>query len=393
MAETEVKEAIAMELSKSPFACSSLTQLSGGTANFVYRGVLSRPLPDGTRTVIVKHAEDYLASNAEFKLSAKRCLVEEVALRALDGMPNETTTKEDSDSGQKYRITVKSPRILHFSPSTYTQVMEDLPGAVDLKTFLLSPDFSERISKEWTLSIGRTLGAWLRSFHVWSAHPAQADLAKQLAENTVMRDLKFSINYDSLVSMIDAYPDILGDSHTRSVFKKVRDAAAAELEDTYTQDATIGPIHGDFWSGNVLIPKTALEVQALSPMTATPLFITDWELAQRGTRALDLGQMIAELYMLKHYKDIDAGLWVIEGLAEGYGHQHITQEMAFRTLIHVGVHFIFWGSKILGWGSQEQVRSLVELGREIVVGAWERDRTWFDGRLGSFFSGLGSKWT
>ncbi|KAL4999276.1 kinase-like domain-containing protein [Aspergillus recurvatus] len=380
MTGTEVKEAVAAELFSGPFACSSLTQLSGGTANFVYRGVLSQPLSDGTTTVIVKHAEDYLASNADFKLSAKRCLVEEVALRALDGMQNETTTREDSGSDRKYQITVKSPKLLHFSPSTYTQVMEDLPGAVDLKTFLLSPDVSERVSKEWTLSIGRTLGAWLRSFHVWSAQPAQADLAKQLTENTVMRDLKFSINYNSLVSMIDAYPDILGDSYTRYVFQKVRDAAAAELEDTDTENAIIGPIHGDFWSGNVLIPKTPLEDQAASPTTPTPLFITDWELAQRGTRALDLGQMIAELYMLKHYKDIDAGLWIIEGFAEGYGYDHTTQEMAFRTLIHVGVHFIFWGSKILGWGSQEQVRNLIELGRELVVRAWERDRTWVDGK-------------
>jgi hypothetical protein len=285
--------------------------------------------------------------------------------------------------------------------------MEDLPDSVDLKTFLLSSDVSERVSKEWALSIGRTLGSWLRLFHVWSMHPAQAEIAKLLAENTVMRDLKFSINYDSLVSMTDAYPDILGDSHTRSVFQRVRDAAASELEDADTQDGTIGPIHGDFWSGkyaispnpgplystlqfnaddtSVLIPKTAFEDQAASPTTPTPLFITDWELAQRGTRALDLGQMIAELYMLKHYKNIDAGLWVIEGLLQGYRYQHIPQKIAFRTLIHVGVHFIFWGSTTPGWGSQEQVHDLVKLGRELVVRAWETDRTWFDGKFWEVF--------
>ncbi|KAL4763513.1 kinase-like domain-containing protein [Aspergillus foveolatus] len=385
MTDSEVKDAVASELSSSPFACSSLAQLSGGTANFVYRGVLSRPLPNGTTTVIVKHAEEYLASNSDFKLTAKRCLVEEAALRALDGMQSETTTKEDSDFDQKHQVTVKSPKLLHFSRSTYTQVMEDLPDSVDLKTFLLSFDVSERVSREWVLSISRTIGSWLRLFHVWSIHPAQAEFAKQLAENTVMRDLKFSINYDSLVSMIDAFPDILGDSHTSSVFQRVRDAAAAELEDADTQDGTIGPIHGDLWSGNVLIHKTAFEDQAASPTTPTPLFITDWELAQRGSRALDLGQMIAELYMLKHYKDIDAGLWVIEGFLQGYGYQHIPQRIAFRTLIHVGVHFIFWGSTTPGWGSQEQIHDLVKLGRELVVRAWEADRTWFDGKFWEVF--------
>lgn len=74
MAESKIKEAVAKDLSSTPFACSSLTQLSGGTANFLYRGVLSQPLPDGTSTIIVKHAEDYLASNADFELSAERCV-------------------------------------------------------------------------------------------------------------------------------------------------------------------------------------------------------------------------------------------------------------------------------------------------------------------------------
>ncbi|RDW70749.1 phosphotransferase family protein [Aspergillus mulundensis] len=372
-ADTKVQEAVAADLSSSPFACSSLTRLSGGTANFVYRGILSQPLADGISTVIIKHAEDYLASNAEFRLSAKRCLLEESALRALNGMHGVTTTNEDTAtaSGARYQITVKPPKLFHFSPATYTQVMEDLPDAVDLKTFFLSSGVSQGISKDWTLAIGRTLGTWLRSFHVWSAAGAQTEFAEQLAANTVMRDLKFSINYDSLVSMVDAYPDILGDDRTRAVFQEVRDAAAAELGDTQSDDT--GPIHGDFWSGNVLIPKTTLE----DPLPATPLFITDWELAQRGPYALDLGQMIAELYMLKHYKDIDSGLWAIEGFVEGYGHVNITEEMAFRTLIHAGAHFIFFGSTTPGWGTAEQVKELVRLGRELVVRGWEKEKDWF----------------
>ncbi|KAL4907442.1 hypothetical protein BDW74DRAFT_124355 [Aspergillus multicolor] len=372
MAETnaKVQEAVAAGLSSGPFACSSLTRLSGGTANFVYRGNLSQPLADGTKTVIVKHAEDYLASNAEFKLSAKRCLIEESALRALNAMHGVTTTNQDESNG-KYQITVKPPKLFHFHPETYTQVMEDLPDSVDLKTFFLSSSFSQGISKEWALSIGRTLGTWLRSFHVWSAAEAQAEFSKQLAQNTVMRHLKFSINYDSLLSMIDAYPDILGDDNTRSIFRSVRDAAAAELTDTHADNT--GPIHGDFWSGNVLIPKTTLK----DPLPTTPLFITDWELAHSGPYALDLGQMIAELYMLKHYKDIDAGLWVIEGFAEGYGVGSITDGMAFRALIHVGVHFIFFGSTTPGWGTPEQVNDLVRLGRELVVRGWEKEKEWF----------------
>ncbi|KAL2813527.1 kinase-like domain-containing protein [Aspergillus granulosus] len=370
MSDQEVKEVVSKELSDSPYSCSTLTQLSGGTANFVYRGVLSEPLQDGTTTVIVKHAEDYIASNRDFKLSAQRCVVEESALRGLGAFHSITTTNTSSD-GQKYQITVKTPGLFHFNPSTNTQVMEDLPGALDLKTFFLSPAVSTTISKEWTLAIGRTLGIWLRSFHVWIADAARAEVVSGFEKNETMKKLKFSINYDSVLNMVGAHPDLLEGS--RTLFERVRERAAAELAEG--QGGSIGPIHGDFWSGNVLIPKSALD----QPLPVTPLFITDWELAQVGSRALDLGQMIAELYMLKHFKDIDAGLWVIEGFAEGY--QEISEEIAFRTLIHVGVHFIFWGSTVAGWGTPEQVRDLVRLGRDLITKAWEKDREAFKGEI------------
>ncbi|KAL3469765.1 kinase-like domain-containing protein [Aspergillus californicus] len=364
MADPEIKAAVANELSSTPFACTELTQLSGGTANFVYRGVLSQPLADGTTTVIVKHTKDYVASNRAFKLDAKRCLTEESALRALNSMHSITTTN-DGPGGQKYQITVKTPQLLHFNAATYTQVLEDLFDAVDLKTFLLSPGVTGNISEEWDRSIGRTLGVWLRYFHCWISEAARGDVARGFGENEEMRKLKFSINYDSLVAMVDTYPEVLEGS--RAVFEKVRELAAAELD----EGDTIGAIHGDFWSGNVLIPKSALT----NPLPTTPLFITDWELAQKGTRALDLGQMIAELYMLKHFKDIDDGLWAIEGFAEGY--QDLSEDLAFRTIMHVGVHLVFWGSTVPGWGTKEQVLDVVRQGRDLIIGAWEKDRTLF----------------
>ena len=64
------------ELLSTPYACSSLSRLSGGTANFVYRGTLQAPLDDpaGMSTVILKHAEEFLAGFKDFKLTADRCV-------------------------------------------------------------------------------------------------------------------------------------------------------------------------------------------------------------------------------------------------------------------------------------------------------------------------------
>jgi hypothetical protein len=62
---------------------------------------------------------------------------------------------------------------------------------------------------------------------------------------------------------------------------------------------------------------------------------------------------------------------------QGYG--DIDDDFAFRVAIHVGVHFVCWVSRIPGWGSKEQVKEVVEIGRDFVVKGWEKDRAFFEG--------------
>lgn len=67
----DIRDQIARQLSQTSFNCSSLVRLSGGTANFVYRGTPFSSLAD---SIIIKHGEDYLASNPAFKLDTERCV-------------------------------------------------------------------------------------------------------------------------------------------------------------------------------------------------------------------------------------------------------------------------------------------------------------------------------
>ena len=117
---------------------------------------------------------------------------------------------------------------------------------------------------------------------------------------------------------------------------------------------------------SVLLPNNPIE-----DGVQTPIRVIDWEMAQLGLRPLDMGQMIAELWQLKLYKDVDAGVWLIEGFATGYG--QIDDEFAFRTILHVGIHLICFGSQTPGWGTQEQADELVKIGRDVVVNAWNTD--------------------
>ncbi|PYH60674.1 uncharacterized protein BO96DRAFT_463077 [Aspergillus niger CBS 101883] len=340
MSDKDLLTTITKELAGTQYTSSSLTPLSGGTANFVYRAQLDQPLPDGTNSVIVKHTEAFIALNREFKLPAERCLFEESILKALDGFPSILDRSKHCETNPQ-EVLVKTP---------------------------------QNVTQEWASSIGRALGNWLRSFHHWADNEAQSGVAAEMNKNQYMRDLKFMVNYDALVNTIDKYPIVLGDS--RDVFSKVREMAAAEL--SQKDGNGFGIIHGDFWSGNVLIPKMALE----QPYHL-PIFIIDWELCHCGARALDLGQMFAELYLLKHFKDIDAATWIIQGFMKEY--QGLDDETAFRVLIHVGVHFIAWAPLIPNWGTSQQVEDAVRLGRDIVTKAWEKDRSWFEGVWKSLF--------
>ena len=70
----EILNRVDESLKGGPYECIPLEKLSGGTANFVYRGILKTPLKDGTKSVVIKHTEEYVASNKNFKLTSTRCV-------------------------------------------------------------------------------------------------------------------------------------------------------------------------------------------------------------------------------------------------------------------------------------------------------------------------------
>ncbi|KAF3395741.1 hypothetical protein F1880_007292 [Penicillium rolfsii] len=354
--QDQVRDEVEQQLAQSSFPCSSLDRLSGGTANFVFRGT---PLNGDPESIIIKHTKNYLASNASFKLDAERCRFEGAILKALDGL-------QSYESSQK--IIVKTPRLFHFDKETNTQILEDLPDSVDLKHYLIS-DLSREISKISARALGHSLGSWLRSFHKWASKPEQAETRGILGGNQALKTLKFYINFTWLLDTIQNFPAILEGS--REIFEKVRDFAAEELKRTEIDDE-YNVIHGDFWTGNVLMPNAPLTSDS-----KTTLMVIDWEMAHIGSRALDLGQMIAEIYETKLFKNAEHGIWVIESFMDAYG--PVSDKFAFRVAIQVGAHLICFGSRVPGWGSPEQVEEVVKVGRDLIVEAWKENKPWFKG--------------
>jgi hypothetical protein len=119
---------------------------------------------------------------------------------------------------------------------------------------------------------------------------------------------------------------------------------------------------------------------ASNQASAMKLFVIDWELVQFGRREYDLGQMIGDLYERKHFSGAECALRIVEGFIAGYG--GMSDDMAFRVAIHVGVHLICW---YIRRDPNEPfnepakvIEGAVRIGTDFVVKGWEKDRTWFE---------------
>ncbi|KAL4743145.1 kinase-like domain-containing protein [Aspergillus similis] len=359
----------------------------------------TKPLDGKTKTVVVKHAEPYLAVNRAWDLRTDRCTGEGTVIKALNEMFDVQVTNITRFKGT-FKIIVRAPELYHINYATHTLVMEHLPNATNLHKFLTNmPCLSDERLHPWCFFIGSSLGHWLHAFHEWIAKDQQKQLAKDFDNslNKAMADLKFHINHEKLLDAVEKYPNILNKKKTRRIFKKVVKMARAEVREG-SKNGRMGPIHGDFWAGNIILPITALQDLEKDPKPnpdaeddprhipcpQSTLLITDWEFAQYGPHALDIGRMVAELYILHHFEGIEAASSMLEGFLDGY--EHITMETSYRMLIHIGVHFIVWGSRRAnGVGTEKQVRKLVKLGRKFIVKGWKRDRYAF---MGDFWNCL-----
>jgi len=247
--EQVLAQQVLNQLAPSTYACSSLNKLSGGTANFLYRGTLIQPLrrpgedavTAAAKTVVIKVSTGFVAINRNFPLDITRCIFEEAMLHALVGFPQVIVTSST-------HTLVQAPRLYSFDRERHTQILEDFVETTDLTTILESSSVECTLPGSSSQSVGRTLGLWLRSFHNWASAPAQRELVAQVGPNKGMRQLKCLITYDSFIEILVRYPEVI--KGYKDTLEHVKAVMKYEFERPVTEgDHTRGLIHGDFWAG------------------------------------------------------------------------------------------------------------------------------------------------
>jgi hypothetical protein len=135
-------------------------------------------------------------------------------------------------------LTIQTPKLLCFFESTHTQIYTDLASSIDLKSYVLT----HPLTQEQSTRLGYALGQWTKRFHQWGAAPEQSQVRSVISGNQVMKELKFSLNYDRLLTRIEMYPEVLEKS--RAILQEVvKDARVAYYSNND------GMSHGDFWTG------------------------------------------------------------------------------------------------------------------------------------------------
>jgi Ser/Thr protein kinase RdoA (MazF antagonist) len=130
-------------------------------------------------------------------------------------------------------------------------------------------------------------------------------------------------------------------------------------------------VHGDFWTGNVLITPTSTGDLGMK--------VVDWEASNcRHVLWNDLGQMCSEMYQPVVFGHIPEakGRMLISSLLSGY--QEIrkpTQEEVRSTTVRYGIHMMVWPGRS-GWGDKVRVESCKAMGREYADKGWKCDWSW-----------------
>ncbi|KAK7214409.1 hypothetical protein V2G26_002412 [Clonostachys chloroleuca] len=187
-------------LEATPFEPSKLTELAGGSVNFTYEATLAKPLDDGAKTVLIKHAEPCMKVRPETTLPPDRGNLEIQCLehifieysfecRTLEHMPEGTTLKE-------------------FIPKYFGHATT--PKESDAR------------------EIGKTVDSWLKWFHQLTAN--DAEIHTIAGKNELGRFFRHMVTFTWLKDRVVQYPSVLSDA--KEIFQEVEQAVTAEFSDT-----------------------------------------------------------------------------------------------------------------------------------------------------------------
>ena len=333
---TDTEQLVAyLDRKQTTFNPDSLQRLSGGVGNFVWRMI-----NESGKSVIIKHAEPYVAASARrMPFPVDRMDFEH---RVLSDLSTRILIKETP---------VMTPECYEYDAESHVLWLEDA-----------GPRTLKQAYADHTMDVqqaGRDLGKWLANLH----HKTPS---LDIGDNKTAKAI-YRYSYSNLATALSKYG--LDPSIGEEVDRDYGSLLA-------TDDECM--CHGDFWPGNVLVGD------------GQKLTVVDWEMVRRGCGATDVGQFAAEAWLLDRFRGgrgfLPAFLSAYsetskqkEGLSSYETGKPMT-EFFRRVAIQLGTHLAFWPTRV-SWGTEDETQGVVHQGSEVLVHALASDRDWFQGSL------------
>ena len=375
----------------------TVTLLTGGSANFVYRLSSSSPssLPSSApKTLMLKHAAPYVKSNASIPFPAERLGFERKALENVPPVLNDSG--EDDGAGQA-SISVRLAKVYHFDAEASALVTEDFNPTMSgwtLKDLVVAcysisttPDIifptvsttgspaSLKTLSPRILDIATQLGIYLANLH-WSTRGKGDGI---IGDNVPAKNI-YRYSYSNLITSLTAY----GVPDAQEIANEVNQTWGGKLATDGTDGEELCVCHGDFWPGNVLVSSDE-EVEK-----GVKLGIVDWEMTRLSTGATDVAQFAAEAWLLDRFYPLTPSSSLSDGVLSAFLTSYVKAAKASernwiddafrqRLIIHFGTHLAFWPSRV-GWGSKEQTEEVVKFGAEVLRKGLRGSWKWFQER-------------
>ncbi|KAF8988035.1 hypothetical protein BGZ52_001271 [Haplosporangium bisporale] len=351
----------------------AVKKLSGGNANYVYRGTIAEPRTDlfgGRSTVVIKHAADHSASQRQMALYIDRMVFEQTVLGIVADASDNKNNNNNKEDENIETANVKVPRVLYWDHENNIVIQEDAGmKSTHLKEFISShaQPPSPRLAKE----IGSSLGEFIARLHLYGfCH--RSELYPNKMANTEALSLSRLILYDRFPKAASKYM-----KDQPQFDRDVIDLASKWGGDRLMNEPeTLA--HGDFWPGNFLVDSATGEGNEI---TIKHMYIVDWEMSRYAPAAMDLGQFIAEAFSLNKYRHPCEELMTsfLEAYCKIYGDRLTTTDLK-TAVIHCGGHLMSW-TPYTGWfkedeGHDAKTKEITLIGAEFIKRAWIEDWAW-----------------
>ncbi|KAG8623624.1 hypothetical protein KVT40_008600 [Elsinoe batatas] len=334
-------------------SCRSAIRLAEGYCSYVYRATMA----DDT-SLIVKHVKPFAARAQHLALDPDRLTYEHAFLLHIPPLLAPSTLP----------FSLRLPDPLLFSKEDHTFLITDHGICPSLKAFLTTPPASLHVAG--AKAIGSNLGIFLAGVHNLSlTRPSILDLFKGNEGGRRVSALVYFVDVLNRARNHGVDVDSKGMEWFREVMAREEGIVLGHDKRTRAREVLTA---GDFWPGNVLVADR-------EGGEGKELVALDFELAKPGLPEFDVGQMVGELWMVRHFTEGQgegenlAGL-VLEAFLERYDADIKVEVDWNRVAIRMGVHLVAICG--IGWEARvgrERVVEVMRKGVELCKRDWKDD--------------------